>query len=134
MTAIKAVQFEVNYSEDEELGWVKGNPDINLAEVIQAFTSKHEPIRKYLCAGVGLELQNLDSMVAESTINHFNQLGIPILCIHDSFLIENKHSNDLVQVMNYSFKDIISSHTSTSVDIEALVKLKTWYDTLMKYE
>jgi hypothetical protein len=132
-TALSAVQKELNFNPDEYL-WVKQSNDIDLSDLIDAFSEKHKPIKKHLYSKIGIQLQNVDSKIAETVINHFTKKGIPILCVHDSFLIDTKHSNELIQIMNDSFTDTVSGISTSSVDVESLMKLKTWYEVLIKYE
>ena len=41
----------------------------------------------------------IDAQIAEYIINHFTDQGIPLLAIHDSFLINRVHEGDLRSVM-----------------------------------
>ena len=118
-TAVQAVQKEINFShndDDEGLSWVNDEPDVDLSELIEAFALRHKPIKEYLCTGIGLKLQHLDSLIAEKVVNHFTSKGIPTLCIHDSLLIDNKHSTELVNIMNTAFKEIISEYRHRDID------------------
>lgn len=99
--AKKAVQQEINFNQDE-FSWVKSS-GIKLGEIIDAFAVKHELISKYLFSGSGVRLQNLDSMIAEKVINHFTRQKIPVLCVHDSFLIQGNKGTELQSVMNTAF-------------------------------
>lgn len=53
---------------------------------------------------------------------------------HDSFLIDNRHSNELIALMNDAFTEIVEETTKTSIQIESLMKVTTYYDTLMKHD
>jgi len=134
---VQAVQKEINFSDNDDdkgLSWVNDEPDVDLSELIEAFAVKHKPIKKYLCTGIGLKLQHIDTLIAERTVNHFTSKVIPTLYMHDTVLIDNKHSIEFIDIMNTAFKEIIGEYTSVSVDIVSLTKMTTWYDTLMKYE
>ena len=41
----------------------------------------------------------IDAQIAEYIINHFTGQGIPVLAIHDSFLINRVHEGDLRSIM-----------------------------------
>ena len=41
----------------------------------------------------------IDAQIAEYIINHFTDQGIPVLAIHDSFLINRVHEGDLRSIM-----------------------------------
>lgn len=54
--------------------------------------------------GVGMLLQREDSDLAEKIMLHFVEKGIPILPIHDSFIVEAQHQNELVATMCNTFQ------------------------------
>jgi hypothetical protein len=57
-------------------------------------------LRQSRCpTGIGTKLQRFDSMIAEEVINHFTKKAIPVLCIHDSFLVDSSHAEELQSVM-----------------------------------
>ena len=43
---------------------------------------------------------NLDSQIANLVIDYFTQQGIPVLCIHDSFIIQYDKESELKQVLH----------------------------------
>ena len=47
--------------------------------------------------------------MAEAVINHFTSLGIPILCIHDSFVIAADKTKDLDEVMTEKYEQVLKS-------------------------
>lgn len=100
-SAIKAIRKEINFNP-EEYYWVK-EQDLNLSELIDAFVTKHEPIRGDFFSNRGVRLQFLDSKIAELVIHHFTQQSIPILCVHDSFLISADRAEQLQHVMQEAF-------------------------------
>ena len=61
---------------------------------------KHKPIASYLAHSGGMELQYLDSQITEEIVNYFSMRGIPILCVHDSYIIWKEYLQDLRFQMN----------------------------------
>ena len=55
--------------------------------------------------GIGLRLQREDSDLAEKIMLHFMEQGIPVLPVHDSFIIAAQHQSELIQVMKSVFHD-----------------------------
>lgn len=105
--ALKAVNKDVN-SDPDQFGWVK-EEGINLSEVIDAFKNKHSRISDtYFFSGEGIRLQNLDSRIAEQVINHFTHQSIPVLCVHDSFVIQTDKAEELKAVMTHAFNEAVS--------------------------
>ncbi|MCF7944847.1 MAG: hypothetical protein K9L75_04855 [Spirochaetia bacterium] len=80
---------------------------INDAEqLIDAFIESHRPIAHYFCTEkkVGKRLMNLDAQIALDVVGHFVKKDIPILAIHDSFVVQETYQNELYQVMRWAYK------------------------------
>ena len=60
----------------------------------------HAPIAEFLCSGAWKFLQRQDSNIAERVMNHFTAKGIPVLMVHDSFIVEQRHEAELEEVMS----------------------------------
>jgi hypothetical protein len=73
-----------------EYAWVKER-GIDIKQLIMDFAEYHKPIKKYFYSGAGLSLQYIDALIAEMVLNHFTNLKIPVLCVHDSFIIQSKY-------------------------------------------
>ena len=92
-----------NHYEREELkkiGITRAKP------VMDEFRKAHKDIKKYFCNGnqTGLRLMNLDSSIALEVVGHFAKKNIPILCIHDSFIVQEKYQIELQQIMNETYE------------------------------
>jgi len=61
--------------------------DEQLTKLLNAFTEKYPELEPYLCSGKGLELMYRDSCIAEYVIEYFTRRDVPILCMHDSFIV-----------------------------------------------
>ena len=82
-----------------EYEWVK-EEGIVLKEVIDEFVQRHRPIEEYFFSEMGVNLQFLDSRIAEIIINELTFRGIPCLTIHDSFITTRQEEQYLESVMN----------------------------------
>ena len=99
--AIKSIRQKINftphlysYVHDNEIEW---------ESYIDTIKEAHHPISKYFNTGKGIKLQNFDSMMAEEVIKYFTKLRIPILCIHDSFVIPSEYVKKLEIIMKEKF-------------------------------
>jgi hypothetical protein len=115
-TAKKSVQHEINIKNADQFGWAK---KLDIEKLIKDFADYHKPIRPYFYSGQGISLQHIDSLVAEKVINHFTQLNIPVLCIHDSFIIQSKYADgdgdeSLEFMMWCFFQQVVESEIKTS--------------------
>ena len=73
---------------------------------IKMFKKDHEPLAKFLNTGVSLRLQYKDSCIAEDIIGEFVKRDIPILAIHDSFIVPISKSTELYNSMINSFNTL----------------------------
>ena len=102
----------LRFFEYRRVVWIK--------EIINDFFDYHKPIKRYLYSGVGIKLQYIDSLIAEKVINHLAQLEIPVLCFHDSFIIQSKYGKgdgdkSLEWVMWCYFQEIVKKEIKTFV-------------------
>jgi hypothetical protein len=82
----KAYQAFRNSDRKDKLG--QSLTDIQLGALLDAFTNKHPQFDGILNTGQALRLMNTDSQIANLVIDYFTQKDIPVLCIHDSFIIQ----------------------------------------------
>ncbi len=119
-----SIHNQINITKKNDYGWIKkehpnkGAVDTWIKEIINDFVDYHKPIKRYLYSGVGIKLQYIDSLIAEKVINHFTQLDIPVLCVHDSFIIQSKYGTgdgdkSLEWVMWCFFQDIVKKEIKT---------------------
>ena len=74
--------------------------NLELSKLLDAFINQHPKLKPYLCTGKGLELMFIDSCIAEHVISHFTKLAVPILCIHDSFIVPYDQVLELRAIMS----------------------------------
>lgn len=108
-TAEQAANYWL-YKNDEERGILKTLGINRAGPFVEAFIEKHKTIAKYFCKGktAGLKIMNLDSRIALDVIDHFSKREIPILAIHDSFIVQAFHKEELFQTMTIAY----SKHTN----------------------
>ena len=100
-TALKGTRQKIrelagdSYSHD-----YKSLTNARLKKYIKAIRMKHKPIASYLGHSGGMELQYLDSQITEEIVHYFSMRGIPILCVHDSYIIWKEYLQDLRFQMN----------------------------------
>jgi len=84
----------------KEIGITRARP------LITAFREAHKPIDHYFCNGseTGLRVMNLDARIALDIVDHFAKQRIPILAIHDSFIVQYRYKDELKQTMSQTYK------------------------------
>jgi hypothetical protein len=94
----KAYQAFRNSDRKDKLG--QSLTDIQLATLLDAFINKHPQFDGVLNTGQALRLMNIDSQIANLVIDHFTQKDIPVLCIHDSFIIQYDKEPELLRILD----------------------------------
>lgn len=69
-------------------------------KIMAAFKDKHRALSKYFCSGYGVKLQFVDSQIAEEVLLMLAEKDIVALPVHDSFIVQRIHRNELVEAMN----------------------------------
>ncbi len=67
---------------------------------------KHQAINEYFHSGMGFKLQKMDSDIAVEILLMLKSRNIPCLCVHDSFIVEEKHKDLLIN----SMKEVYRNH------------------------
>jgi|GEM_PF-2256158 hypothetical protein len=71
--------------------------------VVEAVRQKHYPINEYFGSDSGARLQNKDGQMALWICDTFAKQGIPILPVHDSFIVAEQHETHLRDTMNTAY-------------------------------
>jgi len=87
-------------------------------EVSDAIEAFHHPIAKYFYTGIGLRLQRTDSDIAERVLLTFakHEDRIPILPLHDSFILHSGYEDMLRRVMAEAFEKIVGGPPKISME------------------
>jgi hypothetical protein len=110
----KSIRYSISRANKEELKWVKKAlnwktaTDQNIKKLLDDFIAPHKDIQKYFHSGFGVKLQYIDSMMAEMVIQGMMEIGIPVLCIHDSFIVRRYYKKQLEYEMNNAFNSILN--------------------------
>ena len=78
-----------------------------IQDLLRRFQHAHNPIKQYFNSGVGLRLQNMDSQIADKILTTFTQKGIPILPVHDSYIVPASEKNALEQAMSDEYEKLM---------------------------
>ncbi len=74
--------------------------------IMEAFAEVHHRIAHHFYNGKlsGLRIMNIDSKIALDIVDHFASLGIPILSVHDSFIVQAQHRTELLNTMKRTYQ------------------------------
>jgi len=119
--AQQALQSEINTHKDIYTGrkhWLPRYHElkqqgINSPGLIEAISQKHYRIGGWFFQQEGdagwLRLNILESQIALKVIQYFNTLGVPVLPIHDSFIVPFDKQEELISVLVHSIEDVLST-------------------------
>ena len=89
------------FREDQEKGTAeKRLTNAELSIILDAFCSNNQPIEHHLCKDMGVKLMAMDGRITAKVINHFTAIKVPVLTVHDSYLIDIEYQKELHDVMN----------------------------------
>jgi len=83
--------------------------DALLEQLLDNFLKANYPISHYLCADKGVELMALDGQITTEIIKHFTDRGVPILTVHDSYIVESAYEQELMDVMQSVTRKIVGN-------------------------
>lgn len=82
----------------------------------QAVIERHAPIARYLRSGIGLELQRMDSDIAEQVMHSMMTRNILVLPIHDSFIVRSGFYRLLKEEMRKAYKQEMNRSIGIKMD------------------
>ena len=108
LVALNAKTDDATYkafrSEAETGSPLKSLKDDQLKSILDKLREKHAPIADTFATDQGIDLMRKDSNITERIIKHFTDQQIPILTIHDSYIIWDGYEDELDRVMKEAFE------------------------------
>jgi hypothetical protein len=136
-TAIKAIRKKINEREDgywgksEAFGWV-ADEGLQIGTLVDAFAESHPRISQtYFYSNYSTRLQRLDSKIAERVIKGFTDKGVPILALHDSFLIDQLKFGQLFTAMAVSIDSVVKQELGIRLDKTVRMKAKGYHSEMI---
>jgi hypothetical protein len=96
----------------------KGMTNEELESVLGAFTAKHPHLADRLCADQGIRLMNIDGKIAAVVQRYMTLKGVPVLSVHDSFIVDYTHTKLLRRAMLFASELVVGR--ALPVDANAL--------------
>jgi len=78
--------------------------NVLLKQLLDQFVEENKPIEHHLCTDKGVELMAIDGRVTTRIIEHFTRKKIPVLTVHDSYVIQSQYEQELMERMVYATK------------------------------
>lgn len=86
--------------------WEKKLTNKQLGRLFQALKEKHLAIEDRIASDAGIDLMNGDSQITEKIIQTFTVQSIPILTVHDSYIVPCGQEEALESAMQRAFKEV----------------------------
>lgn len=71
-----------------------------LSSLLKSFFDEQPHMEQFLCKGLEIELMGVDGQIANFVIDYFTKRNEPVLCIHDSFLVNYKKGEELRRIIS----------------------------------
>jgi hypothetical protein len=105
----------------------KGLKDTELSIILDAFCSNNQPIEHYLCKDMGVNLMAMDGRITAKVINHFTNKGVPVLTVHDSYILDIEYQKELHEVMSEAITaELDFASTKFKARIEPTYRAMGW--------
>ena len=82
----------------------------NLKRVLAKLREMHPDIEDDILSGIGLNLMNIDGKIAEHILRRFVGSDIPILAVHDSFIVQVRQDGFLRTCMREAIEQVLSDY------------------------
>ena len=101
----------------------KGLKDRELARLLDAFIANNPHLTDFIGSDQGIKLMNKDSQIAAKIIATLTDKNIPVLTIHDSFIVQRHHFAELriamaMASLKYCKRDLIAEQDELIVRFE----------------
>jgi len=81
-----------------------------LYEMLEAIKERHRPIAEFLASGEGIKLQREDSDIAIEIIKQHTRMHVPILTVHDSFIVPRSFAPFTKDIMNQAYGALVAKY------------------------
>lgn len=94
------------------------NSHNNLYEMLEAIKERHQPISKFLASGEGIKLMREDSDIAIEIIGQHTKMNVPILSVHDSFIVPRLFEPFTREIMKQAYGKLVARYLGASYTSE----------------
>jgi len=88
--------------------WIKYDlTNKSIEKLLTRFKEAHHPIADFINTGKGRELQNMDSHITEIILVDLMNKNIPVLPVHDSYIVEKAYQGILAEKMVEAYEKVM---------------------------
>jgi len=96
-------------------GIMDGVEDICIDGLIAELRNYHPDFENALFSGIGTKLQRVDSDIAEKVLVSCTGANIPVICVHDSFIVQRQHRDTLRGFMEDAWVAVLGSNDNCGI-------------------
>lgn len=102
----------------------KSMTNAELTGLLAAFVKAYPHLEDCLCADQGIRLMNIDGEIAERVHRHFTVLEVPVLSVHDSFIVDYTHVGELKRAMALAAEEVVGQTLPVSASGPGLDEIR----------
>jgi hypothetical protein len=87
-----------------------------LSGLLDQFLEAHPVLEKYICHDHGVKFMKLDGEITAYVMNRFTSKGIPMLSVHDSYIVPYDKDQLLIEAMDDATELIVGQRLGSSYD------------------
>lgn len=117
--AKKVVNILINAaSKPQALAAIRSNfgNEFNARTVLREAESYHSPIKSMFYSSIGLKTMNLDAKICDRVINGSIDKSVPILSIHDGFVLPLSFKEEIKHIMKESYFHFMNNDIDVNED------------------
>jgi hypothetical protein len=126
--AAKALREEIQQSKNDADPLQLPSKYQTAQLLFDAIRDRHSAIARAFGSGEGIRAQFTDSRIAEHVMCDLDGHGITVLPIHDSFIVQARHAEQLRSAMVAAFKDIMDTACPVYAVPDCGEDPKDWHD------
>ncbi len=120
LTAINAKDKSSAYKafrdgSSNDFGRARKNSELD--EFLDAFLLKNPVLSDHLFSDQGIRLMYLDSQITAHVHQHFTELSVPVLSVHDSYIIDHMKVAELRRVMAEASEAVVGWPLPTAIKL-----------------
>ncbi|WP_380053850.1 hypothetical protein ACFE33_12255 [Falsihalocynthiibacter sp. SS001] len=100
--------------------WAKQASDIEIDKFLDAFKARNPKISNSLFRDKGIQLMRIDSDITAYIHRHFTEQGIPVLSVHDSYIVDYRLVKELREAMAKASEAVVGRALPTSIKLRDL--------------
>jgi len=129
LMAINAQTLKKAYTafrgEQDKGSKAKKLKDVQLQALLEEVTTQIPILEHYIGRDKGVELMRIDGEITSKVINHFTANRVPILSVHDSYVVLAGKDHELIETMNKATSEVLGRKINLEAKGVGLGSLQT---------